>query len=224
MDLLIHAIERKDITEALRLIPESDLMVMEEYGTALHYAVNYQLLEVVESLLIHGANPSVQNDWGSTALHRVVAVQNIDVTKLLISFNVDQKLQEYHGSTALHIATMKLSVDIFALLLRNDILDIMNQNGQTVIDIVIEYGWLSNTQLLLPFIRASPSNTTTILHKIVSRKHHYTLTILLHELQHYIDASDEHGETPYMLAVKMGNQKIIDLLDMYREDIKEPEL
>ncbi|SPR13815.1 ankyrin repeat domain-containing protein [Orientia tsutsugamushi] len=42
---------------------------------ALHYAIRADSLEVTELLLIHGANPNIQNLYGHTASHYVVNVK-----------------------------------------------------------------------------------------------------------------------------------------------------
>jgi ankyrin repeat protein len=219
MDPLIYAIEQRNVDEARRLIPTSDLTVVEEYGTALHYAIKNKLVKIVEPLLSQGANPSLQDAFGKTALHRAVAYLDTTMVKLLLDFGVDQSIQDRYGDTALHMATRRSSNEIFALLLRDDIIAITNNNGDTIVDIILCYGWATNMKLLLPFIGPYPN----ILHRIISKKFSDMLEIVLPTLSHYIDAPNENGTTPYTLAVKLQDQSMIDLLDLYRIDIKEPE-
>lgn len=72
----------------------------EDLTTALHYAVYYDEVEVVELLLNEGANPNI-SDYYSTALIVAVANESYDIVALLYNAGADPTIEDVSGYSAL---------------------------------------------------------------------------------------------------------------------------
>ncbi|BAG39672.1 ankyrin repeat-containing protein 05_03 [Orientia tsutsugamushi str. Ikeda] len=124
MTVLHKAAKRGDI-QAVKLI------LIEQHGvdyinlgdmtgtTALHYAIRAESLEVTELLLIHGANPNIQNLYGHTASHYAVNVKKrIEFIKLLLAHGANPNIQDKYCSTPLHCAAHYCDIVTIKLLLK----------------------------------------------------------------------------------------------------------
>ena len=106
-------------------------------------------VEEVQKLLASGANPNSKNEWGETVLHVAGIAANVDIIKALLNAgaNVDAATAgEYKGHTTIvrrtplmwmvysppkkAFPTVKLLVEAGARL------DITNEEGKTVVDLV----------------------------------------------------------------------------------------
>ncbi|GHU77758.1 hypothetical protein FACS189462_0460 [Spirochaetia bacterium] len=74
--------------------------------SALHYAINYEDVSLIELLLKNGANVDIQDVYGNTPLFRAVYNCKGDGTiiKLLLSYGADKKLKDNDGISPYDLA------------------------------------------------------------------------------------------------------------------------
>ena len=113
-------------------LDKDGINVQDRWGqTALHYASDDQWIEAAELLLIHGANPNIQDRAGHTPLFDVVGSSTYshykyfwyvvaadgrvkkgeEILKLLIHHKADVNLQDKDGATVLHRVVTKPDID-----------------------------------------------------------------------------------------------------------------
>ena len=73
---------------------------MQEFSTGntlLIYATQNIFISIVELLLLKGANPNIQNEFGNTALHIAFSNNNSFIINLLLENHADQKIKNIKG-------------------------------------------------------------------------------------------------------------------------------
>ncbi|VGO22498.1 ankyrin repeat domain-containing protein [Pontiella sulfatireligans] len=89
-------------------------------------------LEVVDLLLVHGANPDFADRAGETALHHAAKADNLAAAQALIAAGADATRVSMQGWTPLHEAAMNGSLLVAAVLLKSGVdVDIANQRSVT---------------------------------------------------------------------------------------------
>lgn len=93
--------------KALEKEPFITVRSKEAYGeTPLHYAARGGQPEIAEFLLLRGANPNAQDNFGDTPLMDALKYSSVDVVeKLLLHPRINVKISNCDGATALHIAS-----------------------------------------------------------------------------------------------------------------------
>ena len=82
-------------------------------STALHYACNFQLVDIVKILLEHGADQNIiEIEYDFYPIFYVVVQNNIEITKLLIDNGANPNNQDYMGNTIIHYAIMNNHTEI----------------------------------------------------------------------------------------------------------------
>lgn len=101
-------------------------------------AISNANTEMVELLIIAGANVNAQNHNLQTALHIAVQLGKIEMVKLLLSFTARTDIKDYRGNTPLHVAAMNLHADIVQILLENKVeIDAQDNAGNTALHLVL---------------------------------------------------------------------------------------
>jgi ankyrin repeat protein len=85
-------------------------------ATSLHFAAMYNLVEVVQELLKHGADVYAQDDYGDTPLHRA-ASGKVNVIPLLLAAGARLDLVNVRGASALRYAARWQKMDVVEQLL-----------------------------------------------------------------------------------------------------------
>jgi ankyrin repeat protein len=88
-------------------------------STALHWAAHRSDLELVRSLLEHGAEPDVYNDFRVTPLAAAAVEADHDILALLLDAGADVESANEEGQTALMLVARTGRVDSAALLLEH---------------------------------------------------------------------------------------------------------
>jgi hypothetical protein len=121
---LMIAIEARDTRRALAWIDDArttDLDVTCRYGsyTSLHSAAVKGLVEVVASLLAHGARVNSLAHTKRTALHEIVTLPkaNMAVVRLLLDAGASVRARDEHGAEPIHLAAQTGSAEVVRVLL-----------------------------------------------------------------------------------------------------------
>jgi len=110
MNSLHLAVLKKDITMVkmiLRYIKNIDARTTDGL-TALHYACDFQLPEIVKILLEKGANQNlIEFDYDFYPIFYAVVQNNFEITKILVEYGANPNHQDYQGNTIIHYAIVK---------------------------------------------------------------------------------------------------------------------
>jgi ankyrin repeat protein len=97
-------------------------------------AVEQGEIEKIEKLLDKGANPNVQDIFGSTPLRIAARCDNPEVVELLLKRGADPNVPDIFGSTPLHIAAECDNPEVVELLLKRGAdPNIPDDDGQTAL-------------------------------------------------------------------------------------------
>lgn len=99
--------------------------------TALMYAAAAGRKNIVDFLLVNGANPNLQDPIGSTALTLASEEDNSDIISSLINGGANPNLQNTHGDNALHVAAAFGHKNAVEVLQANGALHCANNAGRT---------------------------------------------------------------------------------------------
>src|SRR5690606_27170087 len=88
--------------------------------TALHWAVYYDDVELVERLIAAGADVDAVNDYGSTPLAEAALVGNVEAARLLLDYGADVNAREtWRNQTAVIWAAAQRQPEMIRLLLEH---------------------------------------------------------------------------------------------------------
>ncbi|XWV26219.1 ankyrin repeat-containing protein [Tupanvirus soda lake] len=115
MNALHLAVLKKDVTMVRMLSKYIKNINARTNGgsTALHYACNFQLTEIVKILLERGASQDIiELEYDFYPIFYTVVQNNIDITKMLIDYGANPNHQDYMGNTIIHYAIMNNHYEI----------------------------------------------------------------------------------------------------------------
>ncbi|WP_341816915.1 ankyrin repeat domain-containing protein [Wolbachia endosymbiont (group A) of Agelastica alni] len=169
-------------------------------NTPLHWAAAKGRLEVVEKLIEKGANIGVEDKGGKTPFERAEKNQRTEVAKFLAT------VKDNDDKTALHYAAEKGNLDLVRLLIEN-VADInaKNKDGMTPFKIALVY---DKTEVINFLAIAKDKNNNTALHYAVEGDE-YGLTFSLLFKGADLEARNEDGMTPLLLAAKRGSSSVV---------------
>lgn len=135
MNALHLAVLKKDITMVKMLIKYiKNIDSRTNAGsTALHYACNFQLLDIVKILLDNGASQDIiELEYDFYPIFYSVVQNNIEMTKLLVDSGANPNQQDYVGNTIIHYAIMNKHMEILDYIMEN--YEIINKNANMYIE------------------------------------------------------------------------------------------
>ena len=172
-----------------------DLNAKDIYGwTALHYSGLRGSMQIINTLIIHGADPHIKTQRGYTLFHIFISAIPFQESKeesqkrlltLLIYYKLDINAKDDKGNTPLHLAVSpsELSLDIIHLLVKNRAdINARNHQGLTPLHFIALYGSIPVAEY---FIQAGAN----------------------------IHAKNDEGKTPLDLAKIVRNKKMILFLE-----------
>jgi len=210
------AVFRSDF-EAIRMLIErnADINGRDEMGcTPLHYAMHDDDQESRENftrcvghLLKHGADVEAQNKRGSTPLHLAASRMSEKTVQFLIENNPDINidLRNNNDQTALHKASQRGHLHIVRLLLDNNADPNLQDNYRsTPLHLGAHHMSPEAVQLFLEHdadIALRNDKGRTALHQASQRGHFDIIRLILDNNGANVDARDDDGSTPLLLAV-----------------------
>lgn len=109
------AVLRKDITivkMVSKYIKNLDSVTAQGY-TALHYACNFQLVDIVKFLLENGAKQNIaEYEYDFLPIFYSIVQNNIEISKMLIDNGANPNYQDYQGNTIVHYAIINNNDEI----------------------------------------------------------------------------------------------------------------
>ena len=113
-------------------------------STALHYACNFQLVEITKLLLDKGADPNIiEYELDFHPIFYAVVQNNLEITKMLINKRAQIGHQDYLGNTVIHYAIMNKHIAILDYIINHYHIvrhkgNIYSENINTVLENVID--------------------------------------------------------------------------------------
>lgn len=121
MNALHLAVLKKDITMVKMLtkyIKNIDARTVRG-STALHYACNFQLVDIVKFLLEKGADQNIiETEYDFYPIFYAIVQNNIQITKLLVDKGANPNHQDYMGNTIIHYCIMDNHAEILDYIMR----------------------------------------------------------------------------------------------------------
>ena len=201
--------------------------------TLLHYAVSYQLQNLVKYLLFLKADPNISNNLGNTPLHLAVT---IDLSKIkedthpkflapiteLFSHGVDLNRQNLDGDTPLHIAVKSCSKNyVKHLMSLGADQNIQNSSGNTALHIATDFeskhlfSLLRNDSINLDLQNAEKK---TALDLAICNGKMFATSLLL-SFGANMEIRGEYGYSAIHWAVHKSSVEALQLLIQFRADL-----
>ena len=190
-------------------------------GTALHVAAQEGYSEIIESLLVSGADINASANDGETPLITAAAHGKLEALRIILQHKdkaVNIEAKRARGITALHAAAVKDHVDIIELLLTNGAdINAECDTGATPLVLAAENGKLEALKFILQHkdkivnVEAKGAGGGTALHVAAYGGHSEIIELLLANGVD-VNATDDDSDTPLSLAVIKRQHKAIKLL------------
>ncbi|GFU11197.1 ankyrin-3 [Nephila pilipes] len=150
-------------------------------NTPLHLAVLHEHFEISKILLLNGADPNIQNEYGITPLHIAAEKGNTNLVEILLEEKADVFITDYRNRSVIELAVLSNQLDVVKLLVQMENIDV---NLKSKDDFT-----------LLHFSALSGS---------------IDITEYLVEKRADIDAKDMYGSKPIHMAIRKGFTNIVD--------------
>jgi ankyrin repeat protein len=202
-----------------------------EASTALHYAVEHNLHEVV--LVLLGAHPgidlNVQDEQGNTALMLAVKGNHMDLVAALMNHpGVALNVQDNGGDTALMLAVKGNHLDLVVALMNHPGIDlnVQDNGGDTALMYAAAYNQLDVVISLMNHPRIdlnvqSRYNKYTALHHAVDNNHPAIVSQLLSDDKMDASLEDDDNNTALKRAIVYGYAKCVTILRQHERLLKK---
>ncbi|XP_055903474.1 transient receptor potential channel pyrexia [Eupeodes corollae] len=177
-----------------------------EKRSALHFAIDRNAVECVETLLKYGANPNTPQVYTETPLHTACALGNTKCVELLLAHGADVRPQFGEGKlTALHLAAENDYVECVRLLLENGAdVNCRNAGYQTPLHLACLSQSVETVEMLIKYganVNAHYRDGRTALHAaIVKQSRCLDCCIALLRAGADVNKADNYGYTPLHIA------------------------
>jgi ankyrin repeat protein len=214
---LMLAVEEGLLTtvQALLSTPGIDINAQKFDGaTALYVAIANGKEDVAKALIDKGADVNLADNTGWTPLMFAAEKGYLTITQALLSApGIDINAQKSNGATALYVAIANGQDDVVkALIDKGADVNIANNDGWTPLMLAIQEGLLTITQALLSApgidINAQKSDGATALF-VAAANGNYDVVKALIKQGADVDITDNHGQTPMMVANSLGYMTIV---------------
>jgi ankyrin repeat protein len=187
------------------------------FGTPLHAASRMNHLEVVQSLLRHGADVNAPGVWGRTPLLFASVQGHLEVARWLLEHGANVNAKDKDDDwTSLHLSAMNGHFEIVRTLLKhNAATNARNDYRRTPLHLASINNRVDVVRLLLSHgadLKARDKIQWTSLHHVASFSGSLEVARLLLEHGAEVDAEDKDGRTAYQIALDKGCDEIAQLL------------
>ncbi|KAG1954633.1 poly [ADP-ribose] polymerase tankyrase-2-like isoform X1 [Pimephales promelas] len=236
---LFEACRRGDLERVKKLVSPENVNSRDTAGrksTPLHFAAGFGRRDVVDYLLLNGANVHACDDGGLISLHNACSFGHAEVVNLLLQHGADANSRDNWNYTPLHEAAVKGKIDVCIVLLQHGAEPtIRNTDGRTALDLaeastkavltgeyrkdeLLESARSGNEEKLMSLLtplnvncHASDGRKSTPLHLAAGYNRVKTVQLLL---QHGADvhAKDKGDLVPLHNACSYGHYEVAELL------------
>ncbi|KAK7123067.1 hypothetical protein R3I94_019998 [Phoxinus phoxinus] len=236
---LFEACRRGDLERVKKLVCPENVNSRDTAGrksTPLHFAAGFGRRDVVDYLLLNGANVHACDDGGLISLHNACSFGHAEVVSLLLQHGADANSRDNWNYTPLHEAAIKGKIDVCIVLLQHGAEPtIRNTDGRTALDLaeastksvltgeyrkdeLLESARSGNEEKLMSLLtplnvncHASDGRKSTPLHLAAGYNRVKTVQLLL---QHGADvhAKDKGDLVPLHNACSYGHYEVAELL------------
>jgi ankyrin repeat protein len=213
------AVEQNSRLATLALLQAEgiDVDTKNKWGNSpLHLALQKDNQELVEHLIIKGANINAADNHGITPLHIATLLGKTKAVALLLAKGANKNMMDEEGNTPLHIATEKGKEQVLELLLATRAnMKMIDKRGLTPLHKAALAGNKLAIQALLARkadVNAEDMHGNTPLHKAVEKGNREALGTLLAAKDIKLYAKDNDGSTPLHIAVLHGNEEAVTTL------------
>ncbi|XDV45025.1 hypothetical protein PO909_013203 [Leuciscus waleckii] len=236
---LFEACRSGDLERVKKLVCPENVNSRDTAGrksTPLHFAAGFGRRDVVDYLLLNGANVHACDDGGLISLHNACSFGHAEVVNLLLQHGADANSRDNWNYTPLHEAAIKGKIDVCIVLLQHGAEPtIRNTDGRTALDLaeastkavltgeyrkdeLLESARSGNEEKLMSLLtplnvncHASDGRKSTPLHLAAGYNRVKTVQLLL---QHGADvhAKDKGDLVPLHNACSYGHYEVAELL------------
>ncbi|KAM0805996.1 ankyrin repeat-containing domain protein, partial [Usnea florida] len=208
--------------------------VDEEGETALGVACRHSHSEIVNVLIIEGANINSVDTGGYTALMTAIEKNSVDCTSILLQHGADVRVTNRDGATALHFAAHHETPRIMEMILQSSAakgssLYTRDNDGWSLLHDAACAGWLPTIEYILEhFKEASPfdrlQDDSTCLH-LAAKSGRVAAVRFFLDCGLSADDYNKGGETPVYSAISSINSlETIQVLHTMGADLDFPSL
>jgi len=218
---LLHAAEKEELENVESAAPGLPIDCQDSSGnTPLYYAVRRKKNDIVEYLMVHGADAYIKNVRGKTPLGLAVDQMDADIVKILLDNSSDSD-HSAEKNILLHIAVRNGDLGSVTQLVRHGAdPNSLDAHAKTCFDLAVENQHADIVRVLLNNSSSGSSsvNVNTFLHAAVRNGDLDTVKQLI---SHGADpnSKNQNGQTPLHLAVAEKQDDIVNYLIMNYADI-----
>lgn len=185
-----------------------------EGNTALHYVCREGFRDLAVLLLDRGAHPSLTNNRGGTPLHAAARNGNREILARLIDAGADPDAVDNEGCTPLMRLLESHRTDAALWLIdRGADTEVTDRSGHRALDYATVYGLREAVaRLSRPDDAVRDAEGNTPLHQAVCNDQAEVVRTLLAASKAQLDAPNDAGETPLLMACGRGNLHIARML------------
>lgn len=188
-----------------------------EGNTPLHYVCRQGFRDLAALLLDRGADPSQANNRSETPLHTAARSGNREIIARLVEAGADPDASDREGCTPLMRLVENRRTDAALWLIDRGVdIEATDQTGHRVLDYATALGL---TEVVARLSRGGSGGAdsrdaegNTLLHQAVYNDQAEVVRTLLAASKAQLDAPNDAGETPLLVACERGNLHIARML------------
>ncbi len=211
--------ETAEVAAMLNAMPDINAATAREHITALHAAVAYERLDILQMLLQRGADTERLMKPGLTPLSAAAMKNDTDAISLLLKFGAQLNHNTEGGVNALKLACARGNLDAAQVLLAHGADPIpVDAEGYTALSLAQEHAGENRVALMRmllehganPDTRMGEDGWSLLLVAIID--HDVPAAELLLEHGASVDTVGEAGSTPLMMAAGYGYTALVEQL------------